>query len=567
MFRPFQAALCLPLALALAGRPAQPADSPDRSLAPAGPWFEEVAAAAGVDFVHVRARTVRYWLPEIMSGGAAWCDLDGDGWLDLYLVQGGDLEESSGERPGNRLYRNLGDGRFTDVTQRAGVGDAAYGMGAACGDYDGDGDVDLYVTNVGPNVLYRNDGDGTFTDVTEESGTGDPRWGASAAFLDFDRDGDLDLFVANYVVWSPAREIRCASGSGRRDYCKPGNYGAPARDTLLRNEGDGRFTDVSRESGIAAAFGNGLGVVVDDFNRDRLADLYVANDGDPNQLWVNLGGGRFRDDSLLSGVAVNMTGAAEAGMGVIAEDLDDDGDTDLFMTHLRGESNTLYRNAGGHFEDATATAGLAAPSLAFTGFGSGAHDFDLDGLRDLYVANGRVVGSRPPLIEDDPFAEPDLLFRGLGAGRFAFLPGSAITAPELVDNGRAAAVADYDNDGDVDVAVVVNGGRARLLRNLAGDRGRWLASRVLDERGSDALGARVRVRTGDGDRWSAVRAAYSYCASNDPRPSFGLGEAVRAEEVEIVWPDGSRRRLANLPAGRILVHGETRRGRREASAL
>jgi len=336
-----------------------------------GPWFEDVALQAGVDFVHQRASTTRYWLPEIMSGGAAWLDYDSDGDPDLYLVQGGTPGSDAGG-PGNVLLRNDGDGTFTDVSADSGTGDTRYGMGVAVGDYDGDGDPDLYVTNLGANVLYRNEGNGRFSDVTPAAGVGDTGWGTSAVFFDYDADGDLDLFVANYVKWSADREIECFGGANEQTYCHPNRYNGPSPDVLYRNEGDGRFTDVSWEAGIWRAYGNGLGVVSGDFNTDGLQDLYVANDGMPNQLWINQGAGQFRDEALLAGAAVNMTGAAEAGMGVAAVDLENDGDLDLFLTHLRGETNTLYRNDGkGMFEDTTTVSGLAGPSIAFTGFGLG----------------------------------------------------------------------------------------------------------------------------------------------------------------------------------------------------
>ncbi|MFB3133895.1 MAG: CRTAC1 family protein [Rhodothermales bacterium] len=512
-------------------------------------WFHEGAREAGVDFVHVRAQTLRHWFPEIMSGGAAWLDYDGDGDLDLYLVQGGDLDPHTAERPGNRLFRNRGDGAFEDVTEAAGVGDQGYGMGCAVGDYDGDGDLDLYVTNVGPNVLYRNAGDGTFEDVTTQAGVGHPGWGTSAAFIDYDDDGHLDLYVVNYIDWSPEQEITCFAG-GTRDYCHPENYNASATDVLYHNAGDGTFVDRTRASGIFRAKGNGLGLTHGDFNGDGLADFYVANDGNPNQLWINQGDGAFTDQALRSGSAVNRQGSAEAGMGVVAADLENDGDLDLFITHLRDETNTLYRNQEGLFEDATVRTGLSTPSIPYTGFGVGLADFDHDGALDLYVANGRV-GRTLASLGEDPYGEPNQLFRGLGDGRFEeVMPRGGLARP-LIGTSRAAVFGDYDGDGDIDVLVVNNDGRAHLLENQVGHRGRWILFRVVDRRGRNAIGARVRITAAGRRQWRLVQRAYSYLSSNDPRVHFGLAEAEQVEEVMVVWPGGRQESFGPFAAGAV----------------
>ena len=496
------------------------------------PWFEDVARESGLDFVHVRALESRYWLPEIMSGGAAWLDYDGDGDPDLYFVQGGGLVPEDGEPPVNRLYRNR-DGRFDDVTAETGTGHGGYGMGAAAADYDRDGDVDLYVTNVGANVLYRNDG-GRFTDISAEAGVDHPGWGASAAWLDYDLDGDLDLFVTNYVNWAPAREMECFSGGAERDYCHPRHFKAPAGDVLYRNDG-GRFTDVTRSSGIWTQTGYGLGVAVDDFDADGRVDVYVANDGMPNQLWINRGDGTFEDRALISGTAVNMTGAAEAGMGIAVGDLENDGDADLFVTHLRGETNTLYLNDGGVFEDVTATTGLAAPSVPLTGFGTGFVDFDNDGLLDVYVGNGRVGKGLPAAT---PFAEPNQVFRGVGGTRFEPVSPPGGTAGDLIDTTRAVAFADYDGDGDLDAVVVNNGEPARLLRNRVGAGQNWISFEILDRDGVEALGARVAVGGAGGTQWRTVNRAGSYLASSSGRVHFGLGDATEAAQVTVYWPGG-----------------------------
>jgi len=549
--------LLLAVALASCGggdSTSSPAPSASDASEDEAPWFEEVAAAVGVDFVHTRGDEQRFWFPEIMGSGVAVFDHDADGDLDLYFVQAGDLAAPVEDRAANRLYENDGTGRFQDVTARAGVGDRGYGMGCAVGDADGDGDLDLYVTNVGPNVLYRNDGDGTFTDVTAAAGVGDASWGTSAAFFDADGDGDLDLYLVNYLGWSAEQELECAADWGERDYCNPNNYSAPTRDVLYRNEGDGRFTDATVAAGLDAAFGNGLGVSIADFDLDGLLDVYVTNDGMPNELWMNQGGLRFEDRALLAGCAVNMQGTSEAGMGVAAVDVDNDGDFDLFMTHLRNETNTFYVNKGGFFADRTRQTGLSGASLRFTGFGLGFADFDQDGQLDLYVANGRVGKWKPPFEEGDWYGEPNQLFRGLGGVRFEEVsPREGLTVT-VAETSRGAAFGDLDGDGDVDVVVNESGGRARLLRNIAEKHGAALLLRIVDTGGRDAIGARVRLCGGDcaGDdaaQWRQVSSAYSYGSANDLRVHFGLGTAQRAESVLVVWPDGTEQRFGPLEAG------------------
>ncbi len=526
------------------------------------PWFADVTNAAGIDFVHIRATKPRFWLPEITSGGVAWVDFDNDGDSDLYFIQGGELDPAAPAGPGNVLYENLGNGTFHDVTWQAGVGDNNYGMGVAVGDYDADGFQDIYVTNVGPNVLYRNRGDGTFVDTTNLAGVGHDGWGASAAFVDYDADGDLDLFVTNYVSWSPEAEVECLDGAKRRDYCDPATYQAPSVDTLYQNQGDGTFVDVSEEVGLTAASGNGLGVAVGDFDLDGRLDVYVANDGNPNQLWLQNEQHRFVDRALISGCAVNRMGSAEAGMGAAAVDLDHDGDLDLFMTHLSDETNTLYTNNRGVFKDVTASSGLAAPSLNFTGFGMGFADFNHDGHLDLYIANGRVSRVLEPLSDSDPYAEPNQLFEGQGDGRFVeFMPRGGVQ-PAMLATSRAAAFADYNNDGGTDVVVVNSGGRATLLENLAAEKGNWIRFEVVRKNGLEAIGALIRIQTERGVQWRIVQRAYSFFASNEALVHFGIGQATEVLDVSVAWSQGRTESFGIRKAGAChrLVEGRGEMG-------
>ncbi len=520
------------------------------------PVFREAARETGLDFHHFIGATGEYFFPEIMGSGVGMFDYDGDGDLDLYFVQGAMLDPAkevsqsvfpfAGEGPPrNRLFRNelnpAGELRFTDVTREAGVGDPGYGMGMAVGDYDNDGHPDLYLTNFGSNVLYRNGGDGTFTDVTRDAGVDDPRYSASSTFLDYDSDGDLDLYVANYVSFTIKGNRRC--GEERRDYCAPGVY-QPLPDRLFRNEGNGRFTDRSEEAGLGRSFGAGLGVVAVDLDLDGRVDVYVANDGTPNQLWINQGDGTFQDQGLVSGTAYNIDGVAEAGMGVTAADFDGDGDDDLFVTHNKKETNTLYLNGRQRgFADATSRFGLANPSVPYSGFGTLWFDYDNDGWLDLFVANGAVVmDDRQPADSPYPYAQENQLFRGDGTGRSREI-GSDVagSALELVEVSRGAAFGDIDNDGDVDIAVSNNNGPARLLLNQVGSRNHWLGVRLEGEEGVKSAVYQARValfREGHKPLWRRCHADGSYLSANDSRVLFGLGSSNHVGRVEVHWADG-----------------------------
>ena len=514
-------------------------------------WFSEEAAERGVDFRHHSGFRERPMLPEIMGGGAALADLDGDDDLDLYLVQSGRVDETlDTARSANRLYLNRGDGHFDEVEGGAGSGDRGYGMGVAAGDYDNDGDIDLYITNLGPNVLLRNDGAGRFTDVTVKAGVGDPGWSTAATFLDLDNDGDLDLFVVNYLNWTPALERDCYATAFHATYCGPNEYDAPAMDRLYRNDGDGTFSDITADAGLNTAFGNGLGTVGADFDGDGLTDLFVANDTMINQLWLNRGNLRFEDESMLWGCALDDDGIAKAGMGVAAADVDDDGDSDLLVVNLERQSDSFFRNEGEYFFDATRLAGLGPASMRHTRFGVALADFDNDGRLDLFEANGKVQSSGPS--SGDVFAEPNTMFRGgVEAGSVVFreIKRKGGVDPSLVHTSRGLAVGDIDGDGGLDLVIVNRDAAPYLLMNRA-SRGNWIRFRVLAG-GRDAHGATVSATIGEVRSSRDVQPSASYLASSDPRAHFGLGEESQARNVTIRWPGEAEEAFGDFEAGAV----------------
>ncbi|MCZ6837438.1 MAG: CRTAC1 family protein [Planctomycetota bacterium] len=514
---------------------------------PGDPWFEPIETQAGLVFHHVNGHDVKYYMPEITAGGAGWFDLEGDGDLDVYFVQSGVIGQELALNPPNQLFRNEGDGVFTDITDSSGAGDQGYGMGLATGDYDGDGDVDLYVTNYGPNTMLRNNGDGTFTDVTEVTGTGNADWGASAVFLDYDADGDLDLYCTNYIYWSPKVERTCGHSSSNYDYCAPVIYQAPTADILYRNDGDGTFTDVSKESGIQSELGTGLGVVCLDFNGDGYVDIYVANDGMRNVLWVNQGDGTFLNEALLAGCAVDQDGRAKAGMGVSVADVDEDGNPDLLVVNLNKESDSFYRNQGEYFIEEAALVGLSTVSRMFTRFGVGFADFDNDGRLDIYQANGKVTKQEGPFVPGgDPYAEPNILVKGTETGRFEEVSPRGGVAEDLIHVSRAAAFADFDNDGGMDILVANLNGTPYLLRNVAPDRGGWIGFDVREMAGGPALGAKVSFQIGERTIVREIRTGSSYMAASDPRIHVGLGGTNDGpSSITVRWSDGTTQQFTD----------------------
>jgi len=507
--------------------------------------FNDATAAAGLaDVVHVHGGTGRKYYIETVPPGVCFLDYDRDGWQDLYFVQSGPLPGAPrpAGTPHSRLFRNKGDGTFVDVTDKAGVADASgYGNGCTVGDYDNDGDEDLYVTNFGPSILYRNNGDGTFTDVTQEAGVKDGLYATSAAWADYDNDGRLDLFVANYVDFTMDDEKFCGNArTMRRSYCHPDAYGG-LPDVLYHNEGNGKFKEVARASGIWDPDGKGLGVVWFDYDADGDQDLYVANDATINTLYRNDGNGRFTDITLLAGVCCSEDGKPQSGMGTDAGDLDGDGWQDLFVTNLSNETNEFYRNLGGKglFSIDTYPAGLGEVSLLMTGWGTDMFDYDNDGDLDIVVTNGHPMDDIALDSDIITYAQRPFLFENDGHGKFADAGrahGAYFGTPAV---GRGLATADYDNDGDLDFVVAANNGHAKLLRNDGGAAaGRFITLRLEGTRcNRDAIGARVTVRAGGRTQVQEVRSASSYLSQNDMRLHFGLGAATQVDSIEIRWPE------------------------------
>ena len=507
--------------------------------------FVDVGRAAGLDFTHFNGFSGEYYYVETFGAGAAFLDYDGDWDLDLYLVNGTYLKGLSPDPlPRNHLYQNHGQGTFHNVSGLTAAADPGYGFGVSAADYDADGDQDLFVANYGPNALYRND-NGTF--ARKEVGVEDPRWSTSAGFFDYDLDGDLDLFVANYVHFSLDANIVCKVGK-TRSYCEPAAY-SPIGDILYRNDG-GRFTDVSGPAGITLA-GRGLGVAFADYDLDGDTDLYVANDGTMNFLYENQRG-TFAEVGLAAGTRYDEHGHAEAGMGTDFGDYDRDGDMDLFVTNFAFETNTLYQNDGqGQFAIASGRLGLGEASFRPLGFGTRFIDYDNDRDLDLFVANGHVMDVVAEWDSTQTYRQTNQLFRNEDGQRFADVSASMGPAFAQANVGRGTAVADYDDDGDLDLLVTTVAAPPRLLRNDGGHRHHWLQIFLTGRTHPDALGARVVVTAGDVRQTQERQSGSSYLSSHDPRLHFGLGTATRAR-VEITWPSGQVQTLENVAADQVL---------------
>ena len=520
--------------------------------------FLNVALEAGVQFRHTNGATPEKYMPETMGSGCLFFDYDDDGWTDIFLVNSGSLVDSKLEAIAHHaLYHNNGDGSFRNVTKDARLdrNGSGYGMGACAADYDNDGHVDLYVTNFGPNVLYRNNGNGTFSDVTKEARVSSVSWSSSCAFADIDRDGDLDLFVVNYVDFGLANNKYCGSHvKGLRSYCHPNVYrGLP--NVLYRNNGDRTFTEITKEAGVYSLAGKGLGVAFGDYDNDGWPDIYVANDSVLNFLYRNQGNGTFAEVGLSAGVAVDENGLAEAGMGTDWGDFNNDGLLDVYVTNLNLEMHTLHQNKGsGLFSDVTVQTGIGEPSLAFVGFGTAFFDYDNDGNLDVATANGHILDNVSLSSENTTYAQRKLLFHNSGNGTFNEVGLTSGSGFGLEKVGRGLAVGDIDNDGALDLLINNCNQMADLLRNVSHTGNNWLIIKAVGTQSNrDGIGTRLLLKGGGLTQIREVKAGSSYQSQNDLRAHFGLGKVSRVDRLELRWPSGTIDVLENIRANQILT--------------
>jgi hypothetical protein len=526
------------------------------------PTFSDITSSAGIYFKNEASHTSQKYFIETMGGGVAVFDYDGDGFLDVFFVNGaalgdpmspGKAPDKSDSRYWNRLYRNNGNGTFTDVTEKAGVAGHHYGMGVAVGDYDNDGYSDLYVTNFGENILYHNNGNGTFSEVTKKAGVAGRGWSTSGCFMDFDRDGLLDLIVACYVDWDFENNPWCGEHKpGYRSYCHPDNFKALS-SLVYHNNGDGTFSDVSEKAGFAATPGKGLGIAFNDFDRDGWFDIVVANDEFPQQLFKNNGNGTFTEMGKLQGLAFDEDGRVYAGMGIDLQDYDNDGWTDVFINALSNQKYALYRNTKDAFEYLSGPSGIAGITLLRSGWGAKFIDYDNDGWKDLFVAQGHVMDNIELTQPSFRYLEPLLLMRN-AKGKFQDVSKQSGPAFEVLRAGRGAAFGDLDNDGNLDVVINCNNQEAVILRNQGGTHNNWLIINTVGTASNrDGIGARVHLVGESGlEQYGLVSTAGSYLSASDKRVHFGLGGDKTVRLLEIIWPNGSVQRLVGIQANQIL---------------
>ncbi len=524
--------------------------------------FEEIAAKAGLKYITANGNTENKNQPQTMVAGVALFDYDGDGYLDVYLVGGAAIPSLQKETPAywNRLFHNNRDGTFTDVTEKAGLAGAGYGSGVAIGDYDNDGRPDVFLANVTGNQLFHNNGDGTFTDVTTKAGVqggklnGKKMWSVGAGWFDYNNDGLLDLFVVNYCVWEVNKDPYCRIKEGVRGYCHP-KYYAPTHNTLYRNNGDGTFTDVSEETGIAQQFGKGMSVTFADYDGDGYLDAFVANDTTQNFLFHNLKGKKFEEVALLAGVGFAPDGIARSGMGSDFRDVNNDGLPDIWHTAVEHEGFPLWLNEGkGEFQDMTVASGLGKTN-DMSGWGNGVADFDNDGWKDLFVARANVMDNIAEQNAARRYPEPNTIFRNLGNGKFADVSKEAGPDFQAEAAHRGVAFGDLDNDGRVDMAVSVLDGPAKLLHNITENGNHWILLKLVGTKSNRmGIGAQIRITTPDGKKqWNECTTAVGYASSSDPRVHFGLGKNEKIAEMEIRWPSGVKQVLKDVAVDRVMT--------------
>ena len=515
--------------------------------------FTAVTAAAGLQFRHVDGRSGQRYFLETVGSGVAFFDYDGNGLTDIYFVNSADLPGfSSSIPPTNRLYRNNGEGTFTDVTEQAGVGDTGYGAGCAVADYDNDGYLDLYVTNFGANVLYRNNGDGTFTDVTQHTGVGDNRWSLGCAFADYDNDGFVDLYVTNYIDFYFETHTNCTQ-KGVATYCPPESFeGVP--DTLYRNNGDGTFTDVTTSTGVYNENGKGMGIVFGDYDNDGDSDCYVGNDAGENFLYQNKGDGTFTNVGWMAGVEADENGDVQGTMGIDFGDYDNDGLLDLIAINYQRQTNALYRNDNGDFfTDLSFAAGMAE-SLPYVGWGVDFFDVDNDGDKDLLIANGHLQDTVEKYDDTTTYPQHNHLLINNGLGRFvneSMKAGSGLQSRRV---SRGIATGDYDNDGDLDVLISNANDAAELLRNDGGNQGNWILIRTIGTQSNKAgIGTRIKIQAGDLIQIDEVRSGSGYLSQNDLRLHFGIGARKRINRIEVRWPSGIVDTIRDVAPNQIIT--------------
>jgi len=531
--------------------------------APIAPSFVDVTARTGIQFIHQASLTTRKYLIESMSGGVAMFDYDGDGLLDIFFVNGAALADpmAPGQQPDksdpkywNRLYRNKGDGSFADVTVQAGLQGLGYAMGVAVADFDNDGHPDLYVTNLNGNTLYHNNGDGTFTDVTNHAGVRGGGWSTGAMFIDYDRDGLLDLVVSRYVDWNFGMDIWCGEKTpGHRSYCHPDHF-QPMTALVFHNLGNGRFEEVSEKSQLAKYPGKGLGIAMNDFDRDGLPDIFIANDSVPQQLFHNRGDGTFEDVALAAGVAYDADGRTFAGMGTDFADYDNDGWPDLFVNSLARQRYALFHNHKGSFDYVSDATGIGAASIRHSGWGTGFIDYDNDGWRDLFVGQGHVMDNIELTQPDTRYLEPPLLLRN-EKGHFQDV--SSMAGPAFAKNMavRGVAFGDLNNDGRIDLVLNCNNRPAVILENRNVSQNHWLTVNTVGTISNrDGIGATLHLTAESGsEQYAIVSTAGSYLSANDKRVHFGLGENRLVKSLDVDWPSGKKQRLTNIPVDRIMT--------------